>query len=140
MDVFQQNWTERMKNDPWANNFLNNYHLWTEKESHDGGIKYRAVKKVENPNRNSKKGKYIIKTKGYKSKYTKQNFQKIKHFQDYFPFPGFDEAKVDKWYYYPKSARIKKPLDIITHYRTPEEPWSNTRPQSLYNLNYASLR
>ena len=138
MDVFKQNWNERIKSDPFVNKILNNYVIETRREFTPGSIKYRAIRKIK-PKRGSKRP-YSIRFKDFDEEYTQENLDNLREFRKYFSYPGKGRAKMDKIYYKPRSAKITPDHLDITHFRTKNELLANTRPQSLYNLNYASLR
>ena len=138
MDIFNQNWTEQMKNNPFVNKLLNNYEVKTIREFTPGSIKYRSLRKIE-PKRGSKRP-YTIRFKDNNEEYNQANLENLKEFKKYFTYPGKRKAKMNKIYYKPGSSKVTRDRLHIIHYRSKNELLANTRPQSLYNLRYACLR
>ena len=131
MDVFNQNWTNRMKTEPFVNQILNDFYLSTEIEP--GRIKWRTIKKVKDP---TKKNGVSYKYKNYNNILTNERFTKAK--REDLRWPGSMKAVFDKQYIISRSVKVKPEIKRLWY--TPQHMWANTRPQSLYNLNYATLR
>ena len=139
MDVFKQNWGNRMQLDPVANRILNNYELETEHDHFEGRIKYKLWKKYEKTNERTGKTKRKIKTWRKDVVDTEENRNKI---VGYTAFEDVDskDRELDTWYIKRDSIREIDPYDTYTTYYSQKHYWANTRPQSLYNLHYASIR
>ena len=141
MDIFQQNWTEKMKNQPFVNKVLNNHLVDIEEVPQDHGrIKYRLIKKYivkskDTPARD--KIKYRRKT--IDTDYTERRATRLKKYPVLKPTDK--SPNNEKWHILQKSIRIRKPAPGHNIYHHSDiSLWANTRPQSLYNLNYATLR
>lgn len=122
MDVFNQNWNQRMQSDPYVNFVLNSD---DRVETHETHIKYWTVYATKKPA--FKIPKDVIEKNGIyyrkrKSKFTAKNIR----------YADKQDKKL------PKDLRKKEyKWSEPIHYK---ELHDNTRPQSLYNLRYASLR
>ena len=132
MDIFNHNWTERMKNDPFITKKLNNYPIRDD-------LSYRIAKKVISLKRGE-----LFKVK-YGTEYVPYNPRNVDIYKGNIKperqakrewFVGNinrRDMKLDEEYILPGSA--------IHHKITKTESYhANTRPQSLYNLRYATLR
>ena len=118
MDIFQQDWTNQMKTDPFVNKIM---YQTLNNESY---IHYDLVKKYKGKNQRVK-----FRRRKIRKPYTDVEMAKLDK------IPVVEEIKGKKgniWYITKKTLDIQQPM--TEHY------WQNTRPQSLYNLNYATLR
>ena len=132
MDVFNQNWTQRMKADPFVNQTLNNLstrpiRIGIDVERHYWDNKTKQWKKQE-----------------MQYPYNQQSIRLIKRWKQ---IP--DDHPMDK----PPPQRLRKSDNFFTRKpaivrssKTHSEEYKddrlypNSRPNSLYNLHYASLR
>ena len=128
MDVFNQNWTQRMKTDPWTNAVLNSK-------------RERVV---------SGKPRFLRYWRGY----SQDEWNAVKYKQLEFE-PYYDKIYLHhrKKYSPERHNKVKQrvrrnpeqynKVEVVSFapsvHQDPDM-WENTRPQSLYNLRYASLR
>ena len=144
MDVFNHNWTEKMKTNPVANFILNNYDLEDEVTKDPGFIRYNLWRqRLVKTDRKNKRNQYI-----YDTEYDKENvgvFYSKKEHKKLRKFPRLDKTKprdrkYDTWYVKSKGRNVVKPSDIILPNYSENHYWANSRPNSLYNLHYPSIR
>ena len=114
MDIFNYNWTERIKNEPFVNKKLNY-------DKKPESLEYSTI--LHNP---------YLGSQTYKTKYLYSETN-LRLYQNEVKRP-IEPAKPNYFYHYlvPSSAKI--------NYRKIENLQQNTRPNSLYNLRYASKR
>lgn len=113
MDVFNQNWTERMKNDPYTNKVLN---LQTPRK-----LEYTRYRKYLGQDQ------YVPVSMPFQQR--RLNIIKT------WPILPYDATKRRRNVYYLVDAKIN---DMNIDYY--DKLYPNSRPNSLYNLHYASLR
>ncbi len=129
MDVFKYNWTERMKTEPFVNYTLQQPrpNVWTEATHYRIWAPYTPSLRQK---RKPPKGTKIVDGRYYKKKKMKNRYP------DY--YEKMIKPMVDK---NPQELRdIKMKGTQMYTYPPESELHEYTRPQSLYNLRYASLR
>lgn len=132
-DVFNQDWTNRMKNEVFTNKLLNNWPT-----EHPVGFMNIVFKKKQR--RKSRHGKYtyIVRDTVYTGNYDQSvgnSWWRLNH--AYGIWPGKNRAVPNRKYASYQDIDVIRPgsdVDPVQEY------WSNTRPNSLYNLRYASQR
>ena len=129
MDVFKHNWTQRMKTDPWTNAVLNSERIALEPRSVEYWRPIKASNNWLSVSRTYRKTRVYTNEKGdhrfglHRTPY--KYYQRIKkNVDNKNPRGVLKEIKIN---YRPSGERNP-------------DMWENTRPQSLYNLHYATLR
>ena len=129
MDVFKFNWTQRIKTEPFVNATLNSKRH-TDKPY---GIRYwRRIPGQENvPNWIAARRTYLM------SKIQIHEGRRRKYGLHTTPIRNYNTVKrnVNE-----RNAPALQKLEILSDSIKDPDAWENTRPQSLYNLRYASLR
>ena len=125
MDVFQQNWTQRMHNEPFVNYQLQTYHP-TMKKKLKG---WRYMRKYDINQRKKHRLNIEVDGENFRPAFAKlltnkDNYKQVQERVKNYP-PGM--KKIAPQY---KKESISKPPGLYEY----------TRPQSLYNLHYPSLR
>lgn len=147
MDIFQQNWKDRIQTDPFVNKTLNNYPTkdrvgrlkWREKQLNDS-VRYPGTLGVFSKTWSTDVGKN-------KDGWDEDDWNTLRKKIDAYGgdnwWTGRDKAIKGRWYVDPATKEyggifmVQRPyeVDVIQ-----KEYHANARPQSLYNLRYASLR
>ena len=144
MDVFKYNWTEQMKTNPVANKVLNNYDVEDDVVKDPGFIRYSLWKKYKKKtDQKNSRGKFK-----YETKFKRKNVDKLystKRFLKTEKYPSFESVlrkhkQFDQWYLKRRSFKFSEPHYVYIPQSSEDHYWANTRPQSLYNLRYASIR
>ena len=118
MDIFDQNWTQKMKTEPFVNYLLNSDQVTEDYVTTWWHIPKKLVKRKDRLRKHMKhRGKTYYKYEMPLNKAARKNLEK--HPERVLKVAG--QMLVDYWQ---KESGLH----------------DNTRPQSLYNLHYASLR
>ena len=119
MDVFNHNWNQRMKTESFVNYTLNT-------DTPDT-IQTLGVQKKD------RKRKRFIKIKDNQQYSPALHNEALKYLRDHPPirrdYLGYDEDQLEQVVLYRNGVLFKSP-----------KLYDNSRPNSLYNLNYATLR
>ena len=133
MDVFNHNWTEKMKDSPLVNKLLNNYPVHDDR----GLIEYTVIQKIKDP---KYRNRFKTSQKHRVYPWSQRERRRFNFYTDRYGhppwWPGIEHADQGKTYLVD---------DLTLNYREPgyyvdPKYHSNTRPHSLYNLHYSSLR
>ena len=129
MDVFKFNWTQRIKTEPFVNATLNSKR-YTDKPK---GVRYwRQIPGQQNiQSWNAARRTYLM------SKIYTHEGSRRKYGLHTTPIRNYDIVK--------RNVKDRNPpalqnIEIVSDSIKDPDAWENTRPQSLYNLHYASLR
>ena len=149
MDVFNHNWAQQMQTNPIANFILNNYDLEDEVEKEDDDLSYTIWKQVKKKRksggrgRGRKRGRDLEYTVGVrkdiKKRWSEKNYKNLEKYRIFEDTPN-KEREYNKWYLKRKSIEITPGKTIYTPVKSENHYWANSRPNSLYNLHYASIR
>ena len=138
MDVFNHNWNQRMKNEPFVNYTLNS-------DKRPERIRVRIVRSKTAEERQKNPDAHVFDYKNHKGYVNDPRFMtnlrdarksQVIWNEDYFNYLHMRSGNVMKpgTYYSMFGTERILPTDI------PTTLYDNSRPQSLYNLNYTSIR
>ena len=137
-DVFNQNWTQRMTNEVFTNKLLNNYSLHTD----EGFLRTFSIRRQRRQwpdGRRQDEVRAWIRHEGPFDQHQYDADQRRRRGAGL--WPGVQEVRNGNFHaadeYEGKHYIAVRPGDDMPPV---QKYWSNTRPGSLYNLKYASIR
>ena len=153
MDIFQQNWKMKIQTDPFVNKTLNNYPT----KDRVGNIRFKTKRtgmSKKDPTKIVVIGQHYNRGGASAGKFHYGFYERYQELLNNTTpadtnagrlnwWPGKENAVLNHHYLDPRPRSVGGVFEVRIPYRTDvikKEYHANARPNSLYNLRYASLR